>query len=245
MQAAFERYFRWLVGHRVAVLGLNLAVVAVAVIGASRVRIDFTMEQFFPGWGPERERYAKYKASFPKEDMRISLFWKDARPAGVAVYRDLERAARFFAELGLEDVQWFGSVEVAEVVELEGESGLRVHRLVEQDSLSDAYIRRVLTGHRNEGLYRGYLWNAEQNVFAIHGALNPRDMEDDARRREVDETLQAKLEALAGEDTEFALSGIPITRSRIPKLLDEDQRLFVGAGILVFLAVLFLFFRHL
>ena len=47
-------------------------------------------------------------------------------------------------EAGLIDVQWVGSVEVAEVVELEGESVLHVHTLLEEERLSDAYVRRVL-----------------------------------------------------------------------------------------------------
>jgi predicted RND superfamily exporter protein len=245
MNAARDRYFRWLVEHRIEVLALNVAVFLIVAVGAGRVPIDYTMEQFFPGWGPERERYDRYKQSFPKEDAQISVFWKDSRPAGIAVYRDLQQAAGYFEEVGLLDVQWLGSVEVAEVVEVEGESVLDVHTLIEEERLSDAYVRQVLAERRGDDLYRGYLWNAEQSVFAIHGTLDPRDMEDDLRRREIDETLQGRLEALAGDGAEFALSGVPITRSRIPKLLDEDQRLFVGAGLLVFLAVLFFFFRHL
>jgi predicted RND superfamily exporter protein len=233
-----------LVEHRIEVLALNVALFLIVAVGAGRVPIDYTMEQFFPGWGPERERYDRYKQSFHKEDAQISVFWKDSRPAGIAVYRDLQQAAGYFEEVGQVDVQWLGSVEVAEVVKVEGESALHVHTLIEEERLSDAYVRQVLAEHRDDHLYRGYLWNAEQTVFAIHGTLDPRDMEDDLRRREIDETLQSELEALAGDRAEFALSGVPITRSRIPKLLDEDQRLFVGAGLLVFLAVLFFFFRH-
>jgi predicted RND superfamily exporter protein len=244
MKHARDRYFRWLVEHRIEVLALNVALFLIVAVGAGRVPIDYTMEQFFPGWGPERERYDRYKQSFHKEDAQISVFWKDSRPAGIAVYRDLQQAAGYFEEVGLLDVQWLGSVEVAEVVKVEGESALHVHTLIEEERLSDAYVRQVLAEHRDDHLYRGYLWNAEQTVFAIHGTLDPRDMEDDLRRREIDETLQSELEALAGDRAEFALSGVPITRSRIPKLLDEDQRLFVGAGLLVFLAVLFFFFRH-
>ena len=128
--------------------------------------------------------------------MQIAVFWRDARPAGVDLYRDLQTAARYFKEVGLEDVRWFGSVELADVG---GGAGVRVHRLIEEDSLSDAYVRDVLARHRHDDLFRGYLWNAEQSMFAIHGALSAEDMENDVRRREVDETLQGNLEALAGE----------------------------------------------
>jgi predicted RND superfamily exporter protein len=245
MRTAQSAYFNWLVRHRWAALAVLLVVVSQAVIGASRVPIDFTLEQFFPRWGEERERYDRYKRSFPQEDMQVSAFWKDARPLSADVYRDLRRAADLFAEVGLEDVRWFGNVEVAEATEMDGETGLRVHRMIEEDSLSDAYVMGVLSRYAGDEMYRGYLWNAEQTVFAIHGALSESDMEDDRRRREVEEALQAELEILAGEGTEFVVSGVPVTRSRVPKLLNEDQRLFVGAGVLLFLAVLFLFFRHI
>ncbi len=215
-----------------------------AAVSARRVPIDFTLEQFFPRWGEERERYDRYKRSFAKEDMQVSAFWKDARPPSAEVYRDLQRAADAFAEVGLRDVRWFGNVEVAEATEMDGETGLRVHPMIEEDSLSDAYVRGVLSRYASDEMYRGYLWNAEQTVFAIHGALSESDMADDRRRREVEETLQGELETLAGEGTEFVVSGVPVTRSRVPKLLNEDQRLFVGAGVMLFLAVLFVFFRH-
>ncbi|MGD8866491.1 MAG: MMPL family transporter, partial [Gemmatimonadales bacterium] len=244
MRSARARYFSWLMSHRRASLAVIIVVIGTAAVGASRVRMDFTLEQFFPKWGQERERYDRYKRSFPKEDMQISAFWEDARPVGADVYRDLQRAAGLFTEVGLEDVRWFGDVEVAEDTEVDGEHALRVHPMIEGDHVSDVYVQRVLARYRDEPLYRGYLWNADQTVFAIHGALSANDMADDQRRRQVEETLQVKLEVLAGDGTEFVVSGVPVTRSRVPKLLNEDQRLFVGAGIVLFLAVLFFFFRH-
>lgn len=229
MHTVAERYFRWLMRNRMAVLAVNLVVIAVAAAGAGRVPIDYTMEQFFPGWGPERERYDRYKQSFPKEDTQISVFFKDSRSPDVALYRDLQQAARFFEEVGLKDVRWLGSVEAAGA----------------EERLSDSYIQQTLAQLRGDELYTGYLWNADQTVFAVHGTLPQEVMDDDRRRRQVEETLQEKLDSLKRSDRKLVLSGLPIIRSRIPKLLDEDQRLFVGAGLLVFLAVLLLFFRHL
>lgn len=243
MQARLHRYFQWLVRHRALVLALIAVVVAIAAASARRVRMDYTIEQFFPGFGPERRTYEQYKLSFPKEDTQISLFWKDSRAPGVALYGDMQQAARFFEEVGLQDMQWIGSVEVAEVAVLEGESGLRIHRLIEEEKLSDSYVQEVLAQHRNDDLYRGFIWDSAQSVFAIHGTLDQHLM-DDRRRREIEETLTEKLKSLEREGTTLALSGIPVIRSRIPKMLDADQRLLVGLGLLLFLTTLFLFFRH-
>ena len=245
MHDAREKYFGWLVRHRFLVLAASLTVIATAAVAANRVPIDYTMEQFFPGWGPERERYDRYKLSFPKEDTQISLFWEDSRPAGVAVYRDLQRAAGFFEEVGLVDVTWLGNAEVVKVVEFGGIRAPAVRPLIEELQLSDAYVQGALSAHRDHELYRGFLWNNDQSVFAVHGTMAQEVMDDDRRRREVEETLSQKLNSLRGEGRTLVLTGLPVIRSRIPKLLDEDQRLFVGAGLLVFLAVLFLFFRHI
>jgi predicted RND superfamily exporter protein len=240
-----SRYFRWLIRHRYAVLALNLLLVGIVGYGASRVPTDYTMEQFFPGWGPERERYDRYKKAFPKEDLLVSLYWQDARPPGVALYRGMERAAGFFEEVGLRDVRWIGGVDVAEAAVIGGESALDVHPLVEEGKLSNAYVREALLRHRDDDLLLGFLWNADQSVFAIHGTLPQEVMDDDVRRREVEETLEVKLDELRGEGRRLVLNGLPVIRARVPKLLDEDQRRLVSAALVVFLAVLFLFFRHL
>lgn len=239
-QSEVRPWFLWLLRHRRAALAINIVIVVVAGAAASRVPLDFTLEQFFPSWGAERELYDRYKRSFPKEDMQVSVFWKDSRPPSVGVYRDLARAAGLFSAVGLRDVRWFGNVQLPETAA----DGMRLRPLIEPDSLSDAYIRRELQRHREDQSYRGWLWNADQSVFAIHSALTLRDMADDARRREVEEHLQRGLEELAGDRARFVVSGVPVTRSRVPKMLDEDQRVFVGAGVLIFLAVLFIFFRQ-
>ncbi|UCF19760.1 MAG: hypothetical protein JSU87_17910, partial [Gemmatimonadota bacterium] len=186
MRMAFPDYFAWLIRHRRRVLAANLALILIAAAAAARVPIDFTLEQFFPSWGPERARYERYKQSFPQEDMQVSVFWRDSRPVGAAVYRDLQRAAALFEEVGLENITWFGSVEGADRHGLDGSSEPRVATLAEPESMDDSYVRDVLDRQRVNDFYRGYLWNFEQNVFAIHSTLSEEDMRSDRRRREVE-----------------------------------------------------------
>ena len=245
MARSRSRIFVWLLRRRYAVLALNVLIIIAAGYGASRVPTDYTMEQFFPGWGPERERFDRYKLTFPEEDTRITLFWQDARPAGLELYRGLEQVAGIFEAAELRDVRWLGSVEVAESIEMDGESVLDVHPLVEPSSATDLSVRQAIERHVDDPLLRGYLWSQDQKTFAVHGILPPEVMADDAARREVEERLESEIDALRGDGRTLILNGIPIIRARVPKLLDEDQRRLVTAGLLVFLAVLFLFFRHL
>jgi len=245
MRPSRGKIFVWLLRHRYAVLALNVLLIVVAGYGASRVPTDYTMEQFFPGWGPERERFDRYKLTFPKEDTRITLFWEDSRPPGLDVYRGLEQVAGIFEAAGLRDVRWLGSVEVAESADVGGESVLDVHPLVGSSVATDESIRKALGRHRDDALLRGYLWNGDQSAFAVHGTLPPKVMADDAARREVEEHLESEIDGLRGDGRTLVLNGIPIIRARVPKLLDQDQRRLVTAGLAVFLVVLFLFFRHL
>jgi predicted RND superfamily exporter protein len=243
MRTRSERYFRWLVGHRPIVLIGCSILLTVALVGALRVRVDYAIEQLFPARGEIRENFEQFRGAFSKEDTRFSLIWRDVRPPGVALFRDLRRAARHFEEVGLEDVDWIGSVSVAEAEELDGEMGLRVHPLIEESRLSDEYVRTVLARYKEDNLYRGYLWNAGQTAFAIHGYLG-NGSTDDRSRREIEEALTARLQPLHTEGVTIALGGIPVIRSRLPKLLEADQKLFLGGGFVLFFALLFLFFRH-
>jgi len=245
MRPSGGRFFVWLLRHRYVVLAVNVLLVGGAGYGASRVPTDYTMEQFFPGWGPERERFELYKSTFPKEETRITLFWEDSRPPGLELYHGLERVAEVFAAAGLRDVRWLGSVEVAESADVNGESVLDVHPLVGSAGATDESIRQALERHRIDPLLRGYLWNEDQSAYAVHGTLPPEVMTDDAARREVEERLEREIDGLRGDGRTLVLNGIPIIRSRVPKLLDEDQQRLVTAGLVVFLVVLFLFFRHL
>jgi predicted RND superfamily exporter protein len=242
MNERHERYFRWLLAHRPTVLLAGAAVLTVATIGASRVSVDYTIEQLFPARGESRQTFDEYKKAFTKEDLRFSLVWRDSRAPGVALFRDMQRAAHQFEAVGLRDVHWIGSVSVAEPEELDGERALRIHPLIEQQSLTDEYVKQTLARYRDDNLYRGYLWNADQTSFAIHGYLDEGTADDRSRRR-IEEALTGKLEALELEGVETALGGIPVFRSRLPKLLESDQRLLLGGGFVLFFLILLLFFR--
>jgi predicted RND superfamily exporter protein len=239
-----DRYFRWLLAHRGRVLLAAATVLTVSAFGAGRVRIDYTIEQLFPARGESRQTFDEYKQAFPREDLRFSLIWRDTRAPGVHLYRDMQRAAREFEKAGLLDVHWIGSVSVAEAEWIDGEAGLRIHPLVEESRLTDRYVQNVLVRYRDERLYRGYLWNADQTSFAIHGYLDEHSA-DDRTRREIEEALSDGLAALDLESVETALGGIPVFRSRLPKLLESDQRLLLGGGFLLFALILFLFFRSI
>jgi predicted RND superfamily exporter protein len=239
-----KAFFDWLLRHRALVLVTILILAGVVGYGARRVRVDYGVEQFFLERGPERELYDEYKRLFPGEDTRVSLFWSDSRPAGAALYRDMERVAGWFEDVGLEDVRWFGNIVVAEHLSGDGKPGVRVGPLVPRDSVTDAVVARALRRHRDDPLLQGFLWDSTQTVLLIHGYLAPGANVDTTRRR-IDAALTERLETLRGDDgPKLVLTGLPIARARAPVLLESDQRLLLGAAFVVFFAILYWFFRH-
>jgi hypothetical protein len=236
------RFFQWLLDHRPLVVLACAAVVALSWASASRVRVDYTIEQLFPTTGEIRENFEEYRRAFPNEDARFSLVWRIARDPDEELYRSLERVARHFEEVGLQNVHWLGSVPIPEATEFEGELGVEVHPLVEESKLSDAYLAATLARHQTNNLYSGYLWNADQTAFGVHGYL-PEDLRGDEERRLIEEALTERLAGIDAADATFALAGIPVIRSRLPKLLEADQRVFLGSGLVLFVGLLFFFFR--
>ena len=87
-----EAYFSWIVAHRRSVTAIAAVVTVAAAVYSGRVPINYGMEQFFPSFGVERERYDEYKRHFAKEDAQFTIFWEDERPPGLAMFRDLENA---------------------------------------------------------------------------------------------------------------------------------------------------------
>ena len=239
-----EAYFSWIVAHRRSVTAIAAVVTVAAAVYSGRVPINYGMEQFFPSFGVERERYDEYKRHFAKEDAQFTIFWQDERPPGLAMFRDLERVADVFEDAGLIDVQWFGNTEVTETVELDGEAATHIYRLVEEAELSDAMIRVMLDRHRANDLHSGLLWNEDQSIFTVSGYLEP-EFNTHERRTEIEEAVTEALETIDDAATRATLAGVPVFRSRIPKMLEVDQALFLGGGFLVFCGILFYFFRHL
>lgn len=228
-----ERYFRALLAWRWPVLAVaGLALVALAVV-ARNVRVDYSVEHFFPAWDPGRATYEAFKRSFPGEDARVSLFWRDAGGLSPGGVRDMERAARLFERSGLRDVRWVGNVELAD------------GPLLRIDGLSDSSLAAALERHADDRLLQGYLWNRAQDVFAVHGHLD-QALNTEAHRVELDRALTAGLAELelAGENRTLVLSGVPILRARVLGALQRDQAVFLGGGLLLAALVLLFYLRH-
>jgi predicted RND superfamily exporter protein len=219
----WSHLFKRITTHPLVTLVLTGVVVAASSLVASRVDVDYSVEQFFPTWGEERAVFDEYRAIFPGEDAQVAFFL--STPAGLdkTSWVVLERVASAFEQSGLERVQWMGS----EIPDAAGDL---------------AVLKSVAGSPVDHPLFRGTLVNADGTVHVVQGWLPP-SMNGDTGRRSF---VAGLTEILDGLDipTRWALSGTPVIRAQVPELLEVDQKVLLGGGVVLFFLVLFLFFRR-
>lgn len=220
-----NRFFTRLTQHRLLVVVAALVVVSVSAILAANVRVDYSVEQFFPTWGRERAVFDRYRAIFPGEDAQVAFFLSTPNGLDTTVYDVLARVADAFERRGLVDVQWSGSVPAIARAAAAGHGLGKAAMLV-----------------RGHPMYDGFLWNADGTVSVVQGRLPP-DLNHDAARRALVDALSSEIDGL-GLSERWVLSGTPVIRAQVPELLEVDQRVLLGGGILLFFVVLFAYFRH-
>jgi hypothetical protein len=206
-------------------LAVFALVVTAAALVASRIHVDYSVEQFFPSWGAERAVFDEYREVFPGEDAQVAFFL--ATPMGLepSSYALLAEVAGAFGRHGLEDVRWAGS-----------EPSL-VRAAGEREALA-----RAAEAVREHPLHRGFLWNTDQTVMVVQGRLPP-TLDHDAARRSLVGALSEEIERLR-PPRRWTLSGTPVLRAQVPELLEIDQAFLLGGGILLFFVLLFTWFRH-
>lgn len=220
-----NRFFTRLAQHRLPVVVAALVIVSVSAVLAVGVRVDYSVEQFFPTWGRERAVFDRYRAVFPGEDAQVAFFLSTPSGLDGAAYAVLGRVADAFDERGLVDVQWPGSVPV-----------------IARAAATGHGLGKAATLVRRHPLYDGFLWNADGTVSVVQGRLPPALNHDAARRALVD-ALSSTIDSL-GVTERWALSGTPVIRAKVPELLEVDQTVLLGGGILLFFVILFAYFRH-
>ncbi|HSG47651.1 MAG TPA: MMPL family transporter [Longimicrobiales bacterium] len=238
-----HRFFLGITRHRAGVLAAYAVLLALAGLGISRLRIDYSAEQFFIFPGDERATFDAYKESFPREDLQVSAFLALEGPLTVGDFRRLEGVADAFTEAGLSSVRWLGNAEFLEETLIGDETASEFVRLVEEPDLTDERVSQVLRRHADDPLWAGVLWSADQRVVAVHGFLEP-DENNDAHRRELHGFLASRLDELAPERGRLILNGLPMLRVTVPLALSTDLARMLGLGILAAVALVALYFHR-
>jgi len=219
-----ERYFEWVTRHRGWVIGAAVVLVSASAFAAADVSVDYSVEQFFPTWGPERGVFDEYRSVFAEEDAQVAFFLETPdgrlRPED---YDAMSAVAADFEGAGLEDVMWLG--------DLPG---------VAEASSDASALTDVVRQLAQDPLLSGLFWSPDRTVQVVQGVLPP-ELNNDRDRRALAEHLDRAISEL-GLRARWTLSGTPMIRAQVPELLEFDQTVLLGGGIVLFFVILFLFF---
>ena len=239
-----ETAFRFLIEHRALVIVLHGLLLIVAVLGAGKLRVDYSAEQFLLFGGPDREVFDRFKTHFPREDLQVSALLEVNGPLRLEDYRTLQRLAEAFHESGLTPVRWLGDANFIEETVEDELPAVRLFRLSDEGELSESLLRERVENRRDHPLFSGLLWNSDLTVFAVHGYLDPGE-NNHVRRQQLTRKLQEEIDELSPGAGRIVLTGLPILRSTIPLALEADLVKLLSVGFLISLLVLYGYFGRL
>jgi predicted RND superfamily exporter protein len=216
--------FEWIARHPRTVISSAAITVSLSAYAAAGIRVDYSVEQFFPRWGRERAVFDEYRSVFSGEDAQVAFFLATPNGLDTDAYSTLSRVADAFARHELADVRWVG-------VEL----GLG-------DSPPPEIRQAAARSAREDPLLRGVLSNDAGTVSVVQARL-PEALNHDPARRTLVRALRDDIDALE-VNARWALSGTPVIRADVPEMLERDQTVLLGSGIVLFFVILYAFFRH-
>ncbi len=233
--------------ERRGVWALTLLALTVGAAGlATRVRVDFSVEQAFPRFDASRLDYERFKQDFPFDDARalVAVEAPDVFSAeGLARIQALERD---LAELpGVVDTRGLSTVK--DVV-LEGDA-IRMERLFPRGDVSVEELARRRSTATTDPLFAWNLAPPDGHATLIEVTLDTRRAASDAGRteflmaaREVI-TLHAERARADGVEQRLLLSGIPVIRAQAIELINHDMQHLFPLACLIVLALLYATFR--
>lgn len=230
MSATLAALYRVVLRHRGAVLLLHLLVLGFAVQHAATVEIDYDIEDVFPASDPDRVVYEAYKQVFPNEDRVVAALVELDGTLDEADVRSIDQAAAALADLGLEDVTWFGSLEVG--------AGLNRRALLDRSKPLPPQLERLAGTPWLDGVF----FDDAQRIFTLYGTLPDALNHADARvglTRSLDDALGAQ----STDARQWTVTGLPVIRGRALALIQQDMALFLGGGVFIMGLVLWRTFR--
>ena len=235
MKSALDRLIRFQLDYPWRVFALVAIITVAAMVGASRVQFDFTIENLFPEDDPDVDAYFKFREEFEREDDLISLAYDAGDPFS---FQSLTTVQKLTTELSKID----GMVKVTSLTNVElfqpGKDLIlaSVYGSIpnSQESL-DSLKNRIMTS----SLLKENLISSDGKTAAILLELDDMVNNHEGRAKIVDQIG----EIIAVTDWKWYEAGIPVLRTRyVQYMLVDYGRFFVPVSIVLF-GILFLLFR--
>lgn len=235
-----RRVFAWLLGHRLATLGIAVALTGVLGAFASRVRPDYSVEHLFPVHDPARDVYDRFKSHFPYEDGRAFVI---VEAPDLFTKEGLARLARLEHDLAaipnVVDVE--GPMSQNDIVPVD--DWAQVERLFPSSDLSDEEIARRRRVATTDPLFSWNLAKPDGSAVTIRVTLSQKVAATDEGRQAFVAAAEKVIVSHHRPGQKIVLSGIPAIRAQFARLIAADTATLLPAALLVVLLLLCAAFR--
>ena len=241
-----NRLARWLMAHRTVVGVAVLLTTLVALVGLGRLGFDFTPTALFEYEGGDREFLDRHLERYGKDDTTVLVV---LRTKDVFAPNALRSLRRLLAELGSPRLRREGVVRVSSMLNqkevLVRRGTMVVGPLVQnlpKSAAERSALRRMVLGHP---MARGFLVSKDATIASTLVELDPKLVAVERVR-----PLVERIEAVAARESkrsglEYRVGGIPYVRVDVVRFLIQNQIVFIGLCLLMYILVLWVIFRSL
>ncbi len=209
---------------------------------ASQVQLSYEFTRAIPTDNPKYKSYQAFKAKFGEDGNLLvvgiqtdRLFVDSVFNAYVTLCRDLKQLR------GVEDV-----------LSVPGAIGLYRDSTAEKLNAIPLFPERIANQAELDSLkqrfeqfpfYEGLLYNPETNAYLAGLRIN-KDLLATKAREQVIQQIVDRVEAFGREQKlEMHISGLPLIRTQIAVMIQQEMRLFLIASVVLSALILLLFFR--
>ena len=228
--------FRW----PAASILLALVLVALAILGIQRIKIDDSLSQLFRSNSAEFKQYEEVTREFPSSEYDVLIV--------VSGKSLLERDSVEKLRSLVTDVQLIdgarGVISMFSARQPAAKGGLPTPLFPEELPEGASYQALVDRVKSNE-LIRGKLLSDDGRLALVVLSLDPAVVDSDKLQTAVNDIRQTMNEDLQGTGLTAELSGVPVMQLEIRHALERDRILYNAVGFALGCVIAALFFRRL
>ncbi len=242
-----KKLFHSIVRFRIPIIIIWITITIAALLQAQKVQTDFNVEHYFPSHDLDKKNFDEYKLSFPDEDNRVLILIKTSTLTQ-DIFTKMSAIETFLKNNGLTRIQHLGNINdiwsKKEVIldenrEEKEESSIEISKLFTKETIEKNSFKTLFSKVIHQKEFEGFYWNKPGNIFGLHARLS-KEFNNEIGREKLRVELESMVSQLSLDKSDVVITGIPVIRSQIVSLINEDQaRLFPFTFALIILVLFF------
>jgi uncharacterized protein len=218
-----KKIFDIIVKQRFVVL---IAVLLLAVGGGflgRAVKSDLGEKPHFVKGDVEMKKFELYKNTLKTQERAVTVFWNEGKPLDENTIKEMDQLVKLFKKVGLKEILWFRGVK----------------EVNEKKSLS---LLKFIKENKGVPIQDGIIWSPDQSVFMITGFME-RDKSSNSEKTRIFVDMKNGLKKFEKKGRRLVLAGSSVLKPRVIKMMEKEQMIFLGGGVLFILLMSLLIFR--